>query len=69
VAGATSRPSALGYGPRYNFPEFFEALERGDRSHYPYADLPWWGSSEPACSLDLHVSVSYVWSVPSSFES
>ena len=34
---------ALGYGPRYNFPEFFEALKEGDRSHYPYADLPWWG--------------------------
>jgi len=33
----------LGYGPRYNFPEFFEALREGDRSHYPYADLPWWG--------------------------
>ena len=33
----------LGYSPRYNFPEFFEALKRGDRSHYPYADLPWWG--------------------------
>jgi len=33
----------LGYAPRYNFPEFFEALKRGDRSHYPYADLPWWG--------------------------
>jgi len=34
---------ALGYRPRYNFPEFFEALKRRDRSHYPYADLPWWG--------------------------
>jgi len=33
----------LGYGPRYNLPEFFEALKRGDWSHYPYADLPWWG--------------------------
>jgi nucleoside-diphosphate-sugar epimerase len=33
----------LGYSPRYNFPEFFEALKRGDSSHYPYADLPWWG--------------------------
>ena len=33
----------LGYSPRYNLPEFFEALKRGDRSHYPYADLPWWG--------------------------
>ena len=33
----------LGYRPRHNFPEFFEALKRGDRSHYPYADLPWWG--------------------------
>jgi UDP-glucose 4-epimerase len=31
----------LGYRPRYSFPEFFEALKRGDRSHYPYADLPW----------------------------
>jgi len=34
---------ALGYAPRYNFPEFFEALRRGDRSHYPYENLPWWG--------------------------
>ncbi len=34
---------ALGYAPWYNFPEFFEALRRGDRSHYPFADLPWWG--------------------------
>jgi UDP-glucose 4-epimerase len=34
---------ALGYKPLYTFPEFFEALKRGDRSHYPYADLPWWG--------------------------
>ena len=33
----------LGYRPRHNFPEFFEALKRGDSSHYPYADLPWWG--------------------------
>ena len=33
----------LGYRPRYNFTEFFEALTRGDRSHYPYANLPWWG--------------------------
>jgi UDP-glucose 4-epimerase len=33
----------LGYRPRYNFPEFFEALKRGDRTHYPYANLPWWG--------------------------
>ncbi len=33
----------LGYKPLYDFPEFFEALKRGDRSHYPYADLPWWG--------------------------
>jgi UDP-glucose 4-epimerase len=33
----------LGYRSRYNFPEFFDALKRGDRSHYPYADLPWWG--------------------------
>src|SRR5215218_2365157 len=33
----------IGYAPRYNFPEFLEALKRGDGSHYPYADLPWWG--------------------------
>ena len=33
----------LGCRPRYNFPEFFEALKRGDLSHYPYANLPWWG--------------------------
>ena len=34
---------ALRYAPRYNFPEFFEGLKRGDRSHYPYENLPWWG--------------------------
>jgi UDP-glucose 4-epimerase len=33
----------LGYRPSYNFPELFEALKRGDRTHYPYANLPWWG--------------------------
>lgn len=33
----------LGYSPRYNFPEFIEALKRGDRAHYPYENLPWWG--------------------------
>jgi UDP-glucose 4-epimerase len=33
----------LGYRPRYNFPEFFEAFKSDDRSHYPYADMPWWG--------------------------
>jgi UDP-glucose 4-epimerase len=33
----------LEYRPRYNFPEFFEALNRGDPSHYPYTNLPWWG--------------------------
>lgn len=33
----------LGYAPRYNFPEFFEALSRGDRDYYPYENLPWWG--------------------------
>ena len=33
----------LGYRPRYNFPELFEVLKRGDQSHYPYANLPRWG--------------------------
>ena len=33
----------LGYRPRYIVPEFFGALKRGDRTHYPYANLPWWG--------------------------
>jgi UDP-glucose 4-epimerase len=33
----------LGYRPRYIFHEFFGALKRGDRTHYPYANLPWWG--------------------------
>ncbi len=35
--------TCLATSPRYNFPEFFEALQRGDRAHYPYANLPWWG--------------------------
>jgi UDP-glucose 4-epimerase len=34
----------LGYQPKYNFPEFYAALKEGRvESHYPYADLPWWG--------------------------
>jgi UDP-glucose 4-epimerase len=33
----------LGYRPQYNFPEFYAALKEGKESHYPYADLPWWG--------------------------
>jgi UDP-glucose 4-epimerase len=33
----------LGYEPKYNFPEFYTALKEGRESHYPYADLPWWG--------------------------
>ena len=33
----------LGYHPRYNFPQFYEALGEGNESHYPYANLPWWG--------------------------
>jgi nucleoside-diphosphate-sugar epimerase len=33
----------LGYMPQYNFPQFYEALERGDETYYPYANLPWWG--------------------------
>lgn len=33
----------LGYAPKYNFSQFFEALKRNDESYYPYANLPWWG--------------------------
>jgi UDP-glucose 4-epimerase len=33
----------LGYAPKYNFPEFYEALKHGDEAYYPYANLPWWG--------------------------
>ena len=33
----------LGYAPKHNFSEFYEALKQGDESHYPYANLPWWG--------------------------
>src|SRR5215216_1314275 len=33
----------LGYEPKYNFPQFYEALKQNNESHYPYADLPWWG--------------------------
>ena len=44
LTGPSRRPSAcLATSPRYNFPEFFEALQREDRAHYPYANLPWWG--------------------------
>ena len=34
----------LGYRPRYNFTEFLEALRSGNTSHYPFADLPHWGT-------------------------
>jgi nucleoside-diphosphate-sugar epimerase len=33
----------LGYEPKYNFPQFYEALKKGNEAHYPYANLPWWG--------------------------
>lgn len=33
----------LGYEPKYNFPQFYEALKEGNETHYPYANLPWWG--------------------------
>lgn len=33
----------LGYQPKYNFPEFYKALKEGQESHYPYANLAWWG--------------------------
>ena len=33
----------LGYEPKYNFPQFYEALKKDDQAHYPYANLPWWG--------------------------
>lgn len=34
---------SLGYDPKYNFSEFYTALKEGRESHYPYANLPWWG--------------------------
>lgn len=34
----------LGYQPKFNFPEFYDALKEGKLdSHYPYANFPWWG--------------------------
>lgn len=33
----------LGYEPKYNFPQFYEALKEGNETHYPYANLPGWG--------------------------
>ena len=33
----------LGYEPKYNFPQFYEALKQNNETHYPYANLPWWG--------------------------
>ena len=39
----TRAKERLGYRPAYNFPEFLAALRAGDRSHYPFAELPWWG--------------------------
>jgi UDP-glucose 4-epimerase len=33
----------LGYEPKYNFPQFYEALKKDNEAHYPYANLPWWG--------------------------
>jgi nucleoside-diphosphate-sugar epimerase len=37
----------LGYQPRYDFSAFVAAWRRGDPSHYPYADEPWWGVERP----------------------
>jgi nucleoside-diphosphate-sugar epimerase len=33
----------LGYAPKHNFPEFYEALKQGSDDYYPFANLPWWG--------------------------
>jgi hypothetical protein len=33
----------LGYRPGHNFTEFLTALQAGDTSYYPFANLPWWG--------------------------
>ncbi len=33
----------LGYQPGYSFTTFLQALKEGDRSYYPFANLPWWG--------------------------
>ena len=35
--------AVLGYRPEYDFARFLAALDAGDRSLYPFADLPWWG--------------------------
>ena len=37
----------LGYRPQYDFGSFLKALRRGDPSHYPYANEPWWGVERP----------------------
>ena len=34
----------LGYRPQYNFPEFYAALKAGNEAHYPFANLPRWGT-------------------------
>ncbi len=39
--------TVLGYEPRYDFGSFLDALRNGDRSHYPFADEPWWGAERP----------------------
>jgi UDP-glucose 4-epimerase len=39
--------SVLGYQPRYDFAAFLDAWRRGDRGHYPFADMPWWGAQRP----------------------
>ncbi|MFD1734318.1 NAD-dependent epimerase/dehydratase family protein [Deinococcus malanensis] len=36
----------LGYQPQYNFPEFYAALKAGNDAHYPFANLPWWGTDQ-----------------------
>jgi nucleoside-diphosphate-sugar epimerase len=33
----------LGWRPQYGFGEFLAAHRRGDRAHYPFAELPQWG--------------------------
>jgi nucleoside-diphosphate-sugar epimerase len=43
----TKAQRVLGYRPQYDFGAFLAALRRGDRAHYPFAELPWWGVETP----------------------
>lgn len=48
----TKAQRVLGYQPQFNFTEFLTALRADDRTHYPFAELPWWGVKAPGATRE-----------------